>query len=128
MMRLVFVFTLLMLAAGPAQAGEMVPFPTIPKAIGNADVHAGVDIRRNHMKQLLHQRDETMYKGLSTDNERLQGCLTCHAVRGEDGHAVSYQDPKHFCRVCHDYVAVRVDCFECHASTPDTDLAAGGQQ
>ena len=35
----------------------------------------------------------------------------------------AYADPKHFCRSCHDYESVSIDCFECHVSKPD----AGGE-
>jgi hypothetical protein len=32
---------------------------------------------------------------------------------------VTVSSPQHFCRSCHDYAAVKVDCFECHASRPE---------
>ena len=44
--------------------------------------------------------------------------------KGADGKPVAYSDPKHFCRTCHSYAAVRVDCFECHASRPDEKAKA----
>ncbi len=72
-------------------AESRVPFPTIPKASGE-DIHQGIPIRTEHMNLLLHQRDETMRKGIRPKNERLQSCLSCHAVKGDDGHAVSYQN------------------------------------
>lgn len=119
MVRLLTLLSVLIMLDGNAWAAESrVPFPTIPKASGE-DVHKGVSIRTEHMNLLLHQRDETMRKGLRPKNERLQACMSCHAVKGEDEHAVNYESPKHFCRTCHDYVAVKVDCFECHASQPD---------
>jgi hypothetical protein len=40
-------------------------------------------------------------------------------VTGKDGKAVSVESKDHFCASCHSYAAVRVDCFECHASTPE---------
>ena len=52
-------------------------------------------------------------------------CVTCHAVRDASGVAVSAEDPRHFCRTCHDQVAVRTDCFSCHRSTPAATLASG---
>jgi hypothetical protein len=45
--------------------------------------------------------------------------VSCHAVKGADGAPVSYADENHFCRSCHSYAAVSIDCFECHKSTPD---------
>ena len=44
--------------------------------------------------------------------------MNCHAVNGADGQPVGYADPKHFCRSCHDYESVSIDCFECHDSKP----------
>jgi len=127
LMALLALLGALMVSGNPASAESRVPFPRIPKALG-ATVHDGVAIRSEHMKRLFHQRDETMRQGIRPKDERLQGCLSCHAVKGEDGHAVNYEDPKHFCRVCHDYAAVKIDCFECHASTPDVEISAGGTQ
>jgi len=124
MIRLLSLLSVLVLLGGNAWAESPVPFPTIPKANG-PDVHEGISIRTEHMNLLLHQRDETMHKGIRPKDERLQACLTCHAVKDTDGHAVSIESPKHFCRTCHDYAAVKIDCFECHASTPDTNLAEG---
>jgi len=39
---------------------------------------------------------------------------------------VTVDDPQHFCRTCHDYAAVRPDCFQCHASRPGEGLLQGG--
>lgn len=64
-------------------------------------------MRRNHMKMLLHQRDETMHEGIRTKQYSLANCVSCHAVKGADGKPVAYSDPKHFCRTCHSYAAVR---------------------
>ncbi len=127
MVRFLTLLSLLITLGGAANAGSLMPFPMIPKANGE-NVHEGVSIRIEHMSLLMHQRDETTRKGIRPKNERLQACLTCHAVKGEDGHAVSYESPQHFCRTCHDYVAVKVDCFECHASRPDDTLAQGRTQ
>jgi len=116
----------IILINGTAWAENRVPFPRIPKGEGNASVHDGVDIRVDHMKFLFHQRDETMYKGIRSKNEQMGACVTCHAVKDIAGHPVSYEDPKHFCRVCHDYTAVKIDCFECHSSKPSPEFAIGG--
>ena len=81
-------------------------------------------MRRNHMLELMHKRDDTMYNGIRTKKFSLKECLACHAVKGDDGQYVKASDPKHFCRVCHDYTAVRIDCFECHVSRPDLKSSA----
>jgi predicted CXXCH cytochrome family protein len=76
-------------------------------------------MRRYHMTVLNHQRDKTVHDGVRAGPFDLKGCIACHAVPGADGKAVTVSDPKHFCRGCHDYAAVSVDCFQCHASRPD---------
>ncbi len=76
-------------------------------------------MRRNHMELLKHQRDETMLKGKRSEQYSLKECLSCHAVYGPDAIAVTAASPAHFCRSCHDYAAVSIDCFQCHASRPD---------
>ena len=45
-------------------------------------------------------------------------CVDCHAVPGPDAMALTVASPKHFFRSCHDYAAVKIDCFDCHASRP----------
>lgn len=86
-------------------------------------------MRRNHMDMLKHQRDETMHQGVRGKPEGLTNCINCHASKGEDGQFRTYKDPKHFCRQCHDYAAVKLDCFECHTSRPDEKgTAALGSQ
>jgi len=110
--------------AEAAEAGRTpVPQPAKPaaaeKCVADTDF-----MRRNHMKMLLHQRDETVHEGVRTKQFSLANCVSCHAVKGADGKPVAYSDPKHFCRTCHSYAAVRVDCFECHASRPDEKAKA----
>ena len=83
-------------------------------------------MRRNHMNVLMHQRDGTVHDGIRTSRFSLTGCVDCHAVKGADGKPVTIASRDHFCRTCHDYAAVRVDCFECHASRPESAGAAVG--
>jgi hypothetical protein len=84
-------------------------------------------MRRNHMTALSHQRDETVHDGIRSRRFSLKGCIECHAVRGPDGRPVTIASRDHFCRTCHDYTAVRVDCFDCHASRPEARTGAGGR-
>ena len=106
--------------AGPAlAAGNSVPLPTPPPGKGLQCV-APTDIMiRDHPSLLSHQRDATVRDGIRTRQFSLKECIACHAVAGADGKPVTYDNPNHFCRVCHDYTAVRIDCFACHASIPD---------
>jgi [DsrC]-trisulfide reductase subunit J len=106
-------------SGGVARAEGRVPLPVIPKAQGERCVADTDFMRRNHMKLLSHSRDEAVHLGQRKADVALQRCLTCHAVNGADGKPVTYANPGHFCRTCHDYAAVSVDCFSCHASVPD---------
>ncbi len=72
-------------------------------------------MRKNHMKLLMHQRDETMHKGIRTEKHSLQKCINCHASSKDDSVLGSNE---HFCQGCHTYAAVKLDCWECHASKP----------
>ena len=101
-----------------------VPYPEIAKGDGDTCVEDTDFMRRNHMTILMHQRDDTMLKGIRSKQHSLTECIDCHAVPGENSIPVTIEDPKHFCRSCHDYAAVSVDCFDCHASRPEQDIVA----
>jgi hypothetical protein len=107
-------------AAAETGAGQSgVPRPEIARGLGDACV-ADVDfMRRNHMTVLRHQRDETMREGIRGNEYSLRECLACHAVMGPDAMPVTVTSPEHFCRSCHDYAAVSIDCFQCHSSRPE---------
>ncbi len=120
---------LVMLAAGlllalPLHAGE-VASPVIPKAKAKANEEYGcvepLDVmRKNHMNFILHQRDDTMYKGIRTSKYALAECINCHVVPDQDGNYASYDEEEHFCNACHTYAAVNIDCFGCHRDTPES--------
>jgi 5-methylcytosine-specific restriction endonuclease McrA len=78
-------------------------------------------MRRNHMNILKHQRDETMRKGLRGSQDSLKNCIECHVNPKTNSVASSKDD---FCMGCHNYAAVKIDCFECHSSKPKAP--AGG--
>ncbi len=114
-------------AAALAQEASGVPLPAVPKAVKPApDADHEQLMRSNHMSLLKHKRDLTVHEGDRTPQYSLNECVTCHAVTGGDGKAVTVADPQHFCRACHDYVAVKIDCFECHASRPGDEGKAAG--
>lgn len=106
------------ISAAAAEPGGSTPIPVPAKGKGDKCVAPTDWMRRNHMAALLHKRDATMHEGIRTPRFALKDCISCHAVNGADGKPVTVADPKHFCRTCHDYAAVSVDCFECHASRP----------
>lgn len=74
------------------------------------------DMRRNHMKYILHHRDETMHEGIRTTRFSLVECINCHVSSAPDAPRVSSKE--HFCNSCHTYAAVNIDCFQCHADRP----------
>lgn len=102
--------------------------PTIPKALEKAeDGHAEL-MRRNHMNLMKHKRDQTVRQGIRTKQYSLKACVSCHAVPGPDKLPVSVESPKHFCRTCHDYAAVKIDCFQCHSSKPPSSVSLSQAQ
>jgi len=114
------VLVLALSAAMPA-VGEEARSRFLPEiAKGTGDSHAeGNDFwRRNHMEMMEHDRDLTMYSGDRAIQASLGACFDCHAVKDPAGQPVTYRDARHFCRSCHDYAAVHIDCFMCHRSTP----------
>jgi len=100
-----------------AESGALAPRP--PKGKGEKCIADTAFMRRNHMQMLLRHRTEAVRSGVHTPQHGLDDCITCHAVAGSDGKPVSFESPQHFCRTCHNYAAVSIDCFECHASRPD---------
>ena len=118
----VAMFAVLTLAS-PLTAGR-VTVPEVTKGKGEQCVADSMFMRKNHPSLLTHQRDDTLRKGIRGNPYSLKDCIACHAVQGADAKPVTYEDPKHFCRTCHTYVAVKLDCFGCHASTPDAKSKA----
>ena len=106
-------------AAEEQNAGNGGLLPVIPMGQGDSCVEDTDFMRRNHMDLLKHQRDETMKEGIRGKPYSLKECLICHAVNGPDAIPVTVSSPQHFCRSCHDYAAVSIDCFQCHASRPE---------
>ena len=108
-------------AAEPAKTTRVpVPSVQINKDRGEQCVEPTAEMRRNHMNYILHQRDETMHRGIRTTKHSLKNCVNCHAdtktgsVLGKDG----------FCASCHHYSAVKIDCFECHTDRAEKKATA----
>lgn len=103
----------------PAQSGA--PKPVITKAVkGEHCVESNEFMRRNHMKVLMHQRDETVLEGIRTKKFSLKQCIECHASEKTGSVAASKDD---FCVSCHSYAAVQIDCFDCHSAKPQGSMA-----
>jgi [DsrC]-trisulfide reductase subunit J len=126
MLRLfVSVLAILGLVAGAVHAAsDDVPSygVEVPKAVGDPHPEGNEFMRINHMNLLKHDRTDTLRLGDRAIEFSLKGCVACHAVNGVKGEPIGYDDPQYFCRVCHDYVAIKVDCFTCHKATPDEDI------
>ncbi len=114
----------LLAAAGFVRASDggagRVPVPSPKIEAPGQCVAPTAEMRRNHMKMLLHQRDLTVHEGIRTPRFSLKNCVNCHASRttgsvlGKDG----------FCASCHAYAAVSIDCFECHSPMRQANVAA----
>lgn len=118
-MRLVLAFLAVVAFAGGAAAGGLAP--AVPAATGNPHPEGSEYWRKHHMELMQHQRDLVLREGDREIEASIGQCFDCHAVTDDAGAFVTVEDDRHFCRVCHDYAAVRVDCFSCHRSTPDPD-------
>ncbi len=127
MLRFLTVICVALLTFGStASAQESDLFPDIPKALFALETPHPDDIRINHMNYLRHDRDETMRLGDRDIEFSLKDCVNCHAVRGPDAGFVRVENEAHFCKACHVYAAVKIDCFQCHNSVPAGDIILNG--
>jgi hypothetical protein len=85
-------------------------------------------MRRNHMELIKHQRDETVHQGIRSTKHSLAGCIDCHVSYEEGRQPVPVDAPGQFCSACHQFAAVGLDCFGCHATVPaHTDAQAAAE-
>ncbi|WP_462322339.1 hypothetical protein [Halochromatium sp.] len=75
-------------------------------------------MRRNHFELIRHQRDQTVYGGIRGSDHGISGCVSCHVGYDETGSPIEIDAKGQFCRACHDYAAVEMNCFDCHATVP----------
>jgi hypothetical protein len=113
----------LAVSAEPTAPSGNIPIPNPPKAKQNVSetqkcVESIELIRRDHGHLLQHHRDETMHKGIRTSKHSLIACINCHVTPDEKGNYPHISSSEHFCRSCHTYAAVTIDCFQCHATKP----------
>jgi len=109
-------------AAGDKRASR-VAVPAIKIERGDACVAPTEEMRRDHMKMLLHQRDRTMRQGLRESRFSLKNCVECHASR-ETGSVLGKEG---FCSSCHAYASVSMDCFECHTPVRQSRAASASR-
>jgi hypothetical protein len=119
------VITLLLTSGAATVAGESrVPFPAITQGKGEQCVEPTPVMRREHMNFLRHQRDRTVRQGIRTKQHSLAGCIDCHVNDDTEGNTIPVNAPGQFCESCHAFTGVKVDCFGCHAATPDSGDAS----
>ena len=109
---------MLVLAIAPAlaQSSGRTPKPVIePAMAGTQCVADPATMRREHPRMLEHQRDDTVHGGIRGAKASLKACIACHASPSTGSVAAAETN---FCVSCHTYTAVRIDCFECHATKP----------
>ncbi len=75
-------------------------------------------MRRRHFDFILDHRDRTVIQGIRTKQYSLIGCIDCHITPDEQGKYARYSEDTHFCASCHQFAAVTIDCFQCHADRP----------
>ena len=108
----------LLLLSNSALADTPLPDIHEPEGKGIKCIQPEDEIRRNHMNYILHERDETMHEGIRNEPESLANCINCHVFPDENGEIPDITSNKHFCNACHQYAAVQIDCFQCHADRP----------
>jgi len=106
---------LIALLAAPGAVVAGVDLPRLEHGKGDRCVDDEDTIRRKHPDFLKHHRDETMRNGIRTTKYSLKQCVACHASEKTGSVAASKED---FCVACHSYVAVHLDCWDCHATRP----------
>ena len=115
-----FVITLLLILSFGVSSNADVTLPSYPKGKGKSCVEPTDVMRRDHVEYLMHHRQISVHLGVRSKRHSLVGCVDCHASQAEDGTYISVNEPGQFCRSCHVYTAVKIDCFSCHAAVPDS--------
>ena len=108
--RLLYCLVLLLAFLAPPAVAE-VPKPAVAIANPGQCVAPADVMRRSHMDMLKHQRDRTLRQGERGAKYSLNACIECHASK-DSGSVLGGKE--NFCEGCHSYVAVKLDCFECH--------------
>ncbi len=111
----------LLLAGSAAGLAALAAGPALDPARSGPCVEDPKVMRRSHMDFLKHDRDDTVRRGIRGVKHSLSACVDCHASKS-DGRVLG--SDRHFCQGCHAFAAVKLDCFDCHASTARTAPAA----
>ncbi len=76
-------------------------------------------MRKQHFEFVLDHRDKTVIDGIRTKKHSLIECIECHITANAEGEYARYSEETHFCASCHQFTAVNIDCFQCHADRPE---------
>jgi len=119
--KLCFTSLVLFLAIGVTSCNS--EQPKLMKAVTQFDTDQQRDdhialMRYDHKDLLRHKRDDTMLRGIRTEDNSLNACINCHVPKEHNGKILRHTDPEHFCATCHNYVAAKPDCFQCHVDHP----------
>jgi hypothetical protein len=108
-------------AASAAWAEEVGDFvlPSSKAASAERCVEPTEFMRRSHYEVIRHQRDTTVYGGVRSTKHSLAGCVGCHVGYDNESQPVAVNDEGQFCNACHEYAAVTMNCFDCHATVPE---------
>jgi cytochrome c553 len=107
-----YLLLILLLTLMPAWASDAIG-PKLDIGLGGKCVDDPKLMRTNHMEFLMHQRDDTMLRGIRGGKYSLTACVECHASKKNNSVLGSSEN---FCQGCHEYARVKIDCFECHSS------------
>ena len=95
----------------------------VPPPKGEQCVEDTEYMRSHHFETVLHQRDKTVIQGIRTTKHSLKNCIDCHITPNAAGQYARYSNSEeHFCATCHNYTAVKIDCFDCHADRPEVAI------
>jgi len=123
---IVLALTAVMLVSIPvAFAASNAPRPVIEIANPGECIAPAAQMRANHHTMISHARDRTSREGFRGEPASLMACVNCHAskttgsVLGKEG----------FCQSCHEYTAVKMNCWQCHQPIADWKQtgSAGGK-
>ncbi|MBT3197126.1 MAG: sulfur reduction protein DsrJ [Gammaproteobacteria bacterium] len=114
------VFTAIMGFGSVAYSDNHEAKRSIGAKAGDACVKETAWMRRNHMELLKHDRDRTLRQGIRSVDGSINGCVDCHTNKDESGYYIPVNAEGEFCSGCHNYTSVSIDCFECHATRPDS--------
>lgn len=109
---LVFAWTA---ASAIADPGARTPRPAVVIESEDGCVAPPAEMRRQHPQMLANQKNRTVREGIRGERVEFKGCIACHAS-SENGSVVGTE--RNFCQSCHSFVAVKLDCFDCHQPAP----------